>query len=113
VQRRRLSDSGLLPLLDAACIVEEKDPSVFESMLGELRADVSRAWSVGNSYGSDVHPAIEIGMRAVWIDAQVWVHERALSATVMGADNPNVFVASRLSDVPRLIGGQPAVRLNR
>jgi putative hydrolase of the HAD superfamily len=110
VQRKRLADSGLVPLLDGACIVDEKDSTSFKGMLTDLGTDVSSAWSVGNSYGSDVHPAVEVGMRALWIAAQVWAHELSLSARVITSDDPNVFVASELAEVQRIIGSQPLQR---
>jgi FMN phosphatase YigB (HAD superfamily) len=61
VQRRRIDDSGLGPLVDGVCIVEEKDSAVFEAALVEMDAEASASWSVGNSYGSDIHPSGRAG----------------------------------------------------
>jgi putative hydrolase of the HAD superfamily len=110
VQSKRLADSGLLDLLDAVCIVDEKDDAAFSSILAALDAEPGQAWSVGNSYGSDVHPAVQVGMRAVWIDAEVWAHERSLSFEIKPGHDPDVFVAKRLREVPGLIEAQPAQR---
>ena len=111
VQRRRVDDSGLKPLLDAVCIVQVKDAAVFTAMLDVIGADSGSSWSVGNSYGSDVHPAVMAGMRAVWIDAPVWAHERSLSERVIVKNDPNVFVAEGLIELPKILHGTPRRRL--
>lgn len=110
VQRKRVDDSGLATLLDAVCIVEVKDAPVFEAMLLAVNADPAASWSVGNSYGSDVHPAVTAGMRAIWIDAHVWAHERSLSERVLVEHDPNVFVADSLNEVPLILEGTPSRR---
>lgn len=110
VQRKRVDDSGLVPLLDAVCVVEVKDTPVFSVMLQEVSAEPASSWSVGNSYGSDVHPAVTAGMRAVWIDAHVWAHERSLSERVLVEDDPNVFIAQDLHEVAPILEGAPSVR---
>jgi FMN phosphatase YigB (HAD superfamily) len=43
----------------------------------QLRIKASHAWMVGNSWRSDVVPALEAGLRVVWIDAHVWEYERS------------------------------------
>jgi putative hydrolase of the HAD superfamily len=111
IQRRRVDDSGLVPLLDAACIVEAKNAAVFTATLRELRSDPRSSWSVGNSYGSDVVPAVAAGMRAVWIDAHVWAHERSLSELDLVGHEPNVFVADGLNEVPAILERTPPRRV--
>lgn len=110
VQRKRVDDSGLAPLLDAVCIVEVKDAPVFEAMLHHMNADLAASWSVGNSYGSDVHPAVTAGMRAIWINAHVWAHEQSLSEGVLEEPDSNVFVADDLNEVPLILEGMPSHR---
>jgi putative hydrolase of the HAD superfamily len=110
VQRRRVDDSGLAPLLDAVVIVEVKDEPVFAEVLRQVTAEAASSWSVGNSYGSDVHPAVMAGMRAIWIEADVWAHERSISERVLTEDDPNVFVAEGLREIPAIVEGQPVRR---
>jgi putative hydrolase of the HAD superfamily len=76
LQLRRVERSGLADLFDVINIVPEKPPNAFRNTVAELKVDSRDAWSVGNSVRSDILPAIEAGMRAVWIDAHVWEHER-------------------------------------
>jgi putative hydrolase of the HAD superfamily len=76
VQRRRVERSGIANLFDVIHIVAEKPPAAFRDVLAALGVKTKDAWSVGNSVRSDILPAIEAGLRAVWIDAHVWEHER-------------------------------------
>jgi putative hydrolase of the HAD superfamily len=96
VQEKRIADSGLVDLFDLVRIVPKKTPETLSRLLDDLRASPSKSWMVGNSVPSDVNPALAIGMRAVWIDAHVWEHERRETA---GAQARLVEVG-HLADVP-------------
>jgi len=76
LQARRVERSGLADFFDTIHIVPEKPPATFRDIVAELRVEPNDTWSVGNSVRSDILPAIEAGLRAVWIDAHVWEHER-------------------------------------
>jgi putative hydrolase of the HAD superfamily len=76
VQRRRVNRSGIADMFDVTHIVGEKRSDAFRNIVAGLRVEPKDAWSVGNSVRSDIVPAIEAGLRAVWIDAHVWEHER-------------------------------------
>jgi putative hydrolase of the HAD superfamily len=76
VQAHRIERSRLADLFDLIQIVHEKPPSAFLNVLAALNVSTHNAWSVGNSIRSDILPAVEAGLRAVWIDAHVWEHER-------------------------------------
>jgi putative hydrolase of the HAD superfamily len=76
LQERRVQRSGLADLFDVIHIVAEKPPTKFRDIVTALEVQPNDAWSVGNSVRSDILPAVEAGLRAVWIDAHVWEHER-------------------------------------
>jgi putative hydrolase of the HAD superfamily len=76
LQARRVQRSGVAELFDVVHIVPEKPPAAFREIVDELKVEPRQTWSVGNSIRSDILPAIESGLRAVWIDAHVWEHER-------------------------------------
>lgn len=76
LQVRRVERSGLADLFDVIHIVSEKPPAAFRDIVTQLKVQPNDAWSVGNSVRSDILPAVEAGLRAVWIDAHVWEHER-------------------------------------
>lgn len=96
VQRKRIADSGLTALLDEIIVVEKKSPEVLAAIVDHFDIDHTDAWMVGNSIPSDINPAVAVGMRAVWIDAHVWQHERREELV---AQSSGVFVAGDLSDL--------------
>jgi putative hydrolase of the HAD superfamily len=105
VQERRVDTSGLRHLLDRVEVVPEKSASSFASLAWRLGVPPGEAISVGNSLRSDVLPAVEAGMAAVWIDAPVWEWERTVSHDVAVPDG--VVVASSLADVLRALKTMP------
>jgi putative hydrolase of the HAD superfamily len=76
LQVRRVERSGIAEWFDVIRIVPEKPSQAFREIVAALEVAPVNAWSVGNSVRSDILPAIEAGLRAVWIDAHVWEHER-------------------------------------
>ncbi len=74
VQSRRIRGSGLADMFDAIRIPPRKDTGVFLSLLQEFRVSPARAWSIGNSLGSDILPALDCNMNAIHIPALAWEH---------------------------------------
>jgi putative hydrolase of the HAD superfamily len=99
VQERRIEEAGFASSFDEILIVPSKSEAEFEAALRDFGAVAAGSWSVGNSLASDINPALNIGMSAVWIDAHVWEHERRAIQPVGG----NLVVAPALADVPDLI----------
>lgn len=99
VQHARIADSGLSRHFAFIKIVDHKDEESFADVLHHFGARPSDAWSIGNSLRSDILPSVAIGMRAAWIDAHVWEHERHHEPVV----NDRIWECSRLAEVPALI----------
>jgi putative hydrolase of the HAD superfamily len=99
VQTRRVERSGLAGYFDVIEIVTEKSEQTIVDLVRALGADVADAWMVGNSMRSDVIPALAAGLRAIWIDAHVWEHER----THDHLRDERTIIAARLSDVAALL----------
>ncbi len=76
IQRKRVNDANLTESLDMAIVVERKNQQVFQDLAAWLSFRPSNCWMIGNSVPSDINPAVLAGMRAIWIDAHVWAHER-------------------------------------
>jgi putative hydrolase of the HAD superfamily len=102
MQVRRIETSGLQDLFEVIEIVPEKSPAVIRSVVERLGVGVRNAWMVGNSVPSDLIPALEAGLRAVWIDAHVWEYERDGSHTVEGPWT----ALSTLTDLGSVIHGE-------
>jgi putative hydrolase of the HAD superfamily len=77
VQTNRVEGSGLARFFDVIEIVPEKTPLVIKGLLRKLGVQKSNCWIIGNSLRSDILPAIEVGVKGIWIDMPVWEYERA------------------------------------
>jgi putative hydrolase of the HAD superfamily len=77
-QERKVEASGLGHHFRAVVIVPEKEPSVYAELARAEALDPGRTWMIGNSIKSDVNPALEVGMGAVFIpNANTWALEHA------------------------------------
>ena len=70
-QKLKLDRSGLGIYFAHTAIVKEKDRAAYGRLVAERRFDPQRTWMIGNSPKSDVNPALECGLNAVFVP-----HER-------------------------------------
>lgn len=66
-QAAKVERSGLQPYFDAIEIVLEKDSGTYQRMIEQFRIVKSHGWMVGNSPRSDINPALQCGLNAVFI----------------------------------------------
>jgi putative hydrolase of the HAD superfamily len=66
-QRLKVQRSGLAPRFDQVVVTKEKDVAAYGELIREHDVDAGRAWMVGNSPRSDINPALEAGLGAVFI----------------------------------------------
>jgi len=66
-QEGKLVRSGLGHLFDGVHIVPEKDADVIRSLVAEYRLQPEQTWMVGNSPRSDINPALEAGIGAIYV----------------------------------------------
>ncbi len=72
-QAYKIQISGLAPYFRHTAIVKEKDADSFRALVAECALAPERTWMVGNSPRSDINPALEIGLGAVYIPhARTW-----------------------------------------
>jgi putative hydrolase of the HAD superfamily len=96
VQQKRVADSGLSQFFGGIFITPKKSAAVLRAVVRDLGIEPISAVVIGNSVVSDINPALEAGLSAVWIDAHVWEHERRSQV----ARGERVAVASSLTDLP-------------
>jgi putative hydrolase of the HAD superfamily len=76
-QRLKIDRSGLGGFFAHAAIVKEKDAAAYSRLLDERGMDPERSWMIGNSPKSDINPALEAGLNAVFVPhARTWTLER-------------------------------------
>jgi len=77
-QAAKVERSGLLSYFDAIEIVLEKEASTYERMIEQFKIVKSQGWMVGNSPRSDINPALQAGLNAVFIPhSATWELERS------------------------------------
>jgi len=76
-QKLKIDRSGLGVWFGHTAIVKEKDCAAYERLVEERHLDKSRTWMIGNSPKSDINPALEAGLHAVFVPhARTWTLER-------------------------------------
>jgi putative hydrolase of the HAD superfamily len=76
-QKLKIDRSGLGIYFSHTAIVKEKDLDAYRTLVGQRGIDPSRTWMAGNSAKSDINPALEAGLNAVFIPhLHTWTLER-------------------------------------
>jgi len=76
-QKLKIDRSGLGGYFAHTAIVKEKDAACYLALLAERNISAETAWMIGNSHKSDVNPALEAGMGAVYVPhPHTWHLER-------------------------------------
>jgi putative hydrolase of the HAD superfamily len=84
-QNLKIGRSGLAGHFQHAAIVKEKDAGAYRKLVEDRGMDPARTWMIGNSPKSDINPAIEAGLGAVFVPhAHTWVLEK--QAIIEGSD---------------------------
>jgi putative hydrolase of the HAD superfamily len=95
-QQLKIDASGLGRLFRRIVIVPEKDPAVYRTLIDEERLGVTRTWMIGNSARSDILPALEVGIGAVYIPHP---HTWYLEATELPDDHPGLLRIRSFSEL--------------
>lgn len=100
-QRMKIERSGLGRWFRHTAIVKEKDRASYEALVRERGFDPARTWMIGNSPKSDINPALEAGLNAVFVPhARTWTLER----TQLRRPGPGrLVVVERFSDLRELL----------
>ena len=95
-QRLKVERSGLGPQFDRVAVVAEKDARAYRQLVDEHGFDPARTWMIGNSPKSDINPALQAGINAVFIPhTHTW---RLEAEEIPGADG-RLLVLERFSQL--------------
>jgi len=76
-QGNKLWRSGLQRYFDVVSIVSNKTPEAYRHLCKELEVSPEQLVMVGNSFKSDIAPALKIGASAIHIPFHtIWAHEK-------------------------------------
>jgi putative hydrolase of the HAD superfamily len=77
-QAAKVERSGLQPYFDAIEIVLEKEAGTYDRMVEQFKIVKTHGWMVGNSPRSDINPALQAGLNAVFIPhSATWELEKS------------------------------------
>ena len=66
-QQLKIERSGLESRFTATAVVSEKAVDTYRAIVEERQLDPTRTWMIGNSPRSDINPALQAGLNAVFI----------------------------------------------
>ncbi len=66
-QKLKIDRSGLGPYFAHTAVVPEKDTAAYRALMERFHFDPGRTWMIGNSPKSDINPALEAGLNAVYV----------------------------------------------
>ena len=97
-QRSKIERAGLGVHFEALEILAEKTPDEYARIVTEHDIDPANSWMIGNSPRSDILPALEVGLGAVYIPHdQTWSLELAELP-----DHPRLLHCERFTDLVEL-----------
>jgi HAD superfamily hydrolase (TIGR01549 family) len=96
IQRLKLSQTGLGPVLDSVVVSAEEgvgkpDPAAFRLVLERLGVGAADAVMIGDSWERDIRGALEAGMAAVWIGRGRIPPEDRRDVMIIDELNPEVL----------------------
>ena len=95
-QKLKIARSGLGGFFAHTAIVKEKDAAAYRTLVGERGMNPDQTWMVGNSPKSDINPALDAGLGAVFVPhAHTWVLERQ----EVRSSHPRLLTVERFSDL--------------
>jgi putative hydrolase of the HAD superfamily len=95
-QQLKIDRSGLGGYFAHTAIVKEKDAAAYRTLVSERGFDRQSCWMIGNSPKSDINPALECGLNAVFVPhARTWTLEREEIRSASG----ELIVVERFSDL--------------
>jgi putative hydrolase of the HAD superfamily len=95
-QKLKIDRSGLGGFFQHTAIVKEKDAAAYRRLVTERGMAAAVTWMIGNSPKSDVNPALEAGLNAVFVPhAHTWVLEKQ----ELRAGKGNLLIVDRFEDL--------------
>ena len=100
IQRERIADSGLSSYFAATYILDQKTEREWQRIVRECDLNVAHSWAVGNSLKSDINPALQVGLSAIWVPYRGWGYEDDVRP-----DSSRFYEVTSLADILGIIKG--------
>ncbi len=98
-QQLKVDRSGLRECFEHTAIVKEKNELAYRRLADERGFDRVDTWMIGNSPKSDICPALDAGLNAIFVP-----HERtwALELSALPKDHPRLSTIANIRELGRL-----------
>jgi putative hydrolase of the HAD superfamily len=100
-QRAKVERSGIGHLFDSILISDEKDERTYRSAVERHHLDPAHTWMIGNSPRSDINPALQAGINAIFIPHPRTWH---LEVEALASDKPAGRELIHLESFRELLG---------
>jgi putative hydrolase of the HAD superfamily len=101
-QRMKIDRSGLGVYFRHTGIVKEKDREAYTRLVEEQGFQPQATWMIGNSPKSDINPALEAGLGAVWVPHErTWILEQC---EIRAPEGARFLRVERIRDLRRHFG---------
>ncbi|HEY4521810.1 MAG TPA: hypothetical protein VJH05_01570 [Candidatus Paceibacterota bacterium] len=100
VQRKKIMALGSAHInFDNICVVETKNFKHFQQMTNFCFPPCQKWFSVGNSYESDIAPALEVGYKGILIPVETWEVIGKMEEILAKVDREKCFVFGDLFEI--------------
>lgn len=95
-QQRKIDRSGLSACFHHVVIVKEKNAAAYRKLAADCRFVNEQTWMIGNSPKSDISPALETGLNAVFVPhPRTW----GLELAALPEAHPRLYRVARLAEL--------------
>ena len=101
-QKSKLDNSGLNHFFTDRFIVSEKDSQTYQTILAEKKWQSTEVCMIGNSPKSDINPALNAGMWAIFIP---YAHTWFLEDEPLNIDQDKLIRIKQFSELEKVLGG--------
>jgi len=99
VQKSKIEHSGLKDCFHEIYILDHKTDKEIRQVIIKSKLEVSKSWAVGNSLKSDIKPAMQAGLKAIWIPhTETWAYENDTEP-----NSSNFYKVSSLSQILEIL----------
>lgn len=100
VQKRKINALDISGYCLPSYIVDNKTPEIFRAIDANWRPDgFHELWTVGNSYSSDIKPAIEAGYKGIYIPVETWETIGKMDKILAEVDKEKSLVLNALDEL--------------
>jgi putative hydrolase of the HAD superfamily len=96
IQQWKLRDVNIGGNFEAVEIPSRKTIESLRKLLIKHCIDPKRTWMVGNSWASDIDPALKLGLRAIWVQSKSWSYDFSVPSV-------NCVAIQNLKEIPGVL----------